>query len=84
MIGAIRTVEAVLGNGKKLPQDVELANRDIARKSLVAASEIEKGECFTERNLTMKRPGIGQSPMEFWGRIGGRAQRAYSLDELID
>jgi N-acetylneuraminate synthase len=84
MIDAVRTVEVALGSGKKSPQDVELANRDIARKSLVATSDIEKGECFTEKNLTIKRPGTGRSPMEFWDYIGSCAQRHYSLDELID
>ena len=84
MVDAIRTVELALGNGEKLPQNVELANREIARKSLVAATEIEQGEYFTEKNLTIKRPGIGRSPMDLWRCIGGQAQRSYSVDDLID
>ena len=84
MVDAIRTVETALGTGEKLPQNVELGNRQIARKSLVAARDIEQGEYFTDKNLTIKRPGIGRSPMDLWNCIGSQAQRSYSFDDLID
>ena len=84
MVCAIRHIEAALGNGVKRPMMSELANRDVARRSLVAACAIAEGEVFTEENLTVKRPGTGVSPMLWDEYIGRVAQRAYQRDDLID
>lgn len=83
MVTAIRTVEQVMGDGLKKPMPSELDNCGIARKSLVAAREINKGEVLTEENLTIKRPGTGRSPMDYWDILGQESQRNYSLDEVI-
>lgn len=83
MIDAIRTVEIAMGTGEKQPQPSELGNMAIARKSLVAATAIHKGEIFTEQNLTVKRPGNGISPMKFWEWMGKTAHRDYEADEII-
>ena len=54
------------------------------RKSIVAKRQIEKGEIFSEDNITTKRPGNGISPM-FWDRVMGiEAKRKYEEDELIE
>ena len=47
--------------GYTLPS--ELQNKAAARKSVVAAREIKKGEILAEENITAKRPGTGISPM---------------------
>ena len=84
MVSAIRNVEAALGDGVKVPSVSEQKNIAIARKSIVAKCRIEKGEIFTEENLTAKRPGIGISPMKWNDIIGTIAQRSYNEDELIE
>jgi N,N'-diacetyllegionaminate synthase len=38
---------------------------------------------FSERNLTVKRPGDGISPMEWFYILGQRASRDYCIDEKI-
>ena len=83
MVQGIRQIEQALGFPLKKPSESELKNRMIARKSLVAARKIEKGDIFTEVNLTVKRPGNGISPMEFWDWMGTVAQRNYQEDEVI-
>ena len=83
MVDAIRVVEQALGDGIKGPRPSELKNVDIARKSLVVAAPIKKGEPFSDQNLTVKRPGNGASPMEYWELIGSVAERDYEVDELI-
>lgn len=83
MVKAIRNIEKALGNGIKKPSPSELKNKPIARKSIVAARNIRKGEPFTEENLTIKRPGIGTSPMRWDELIGKRAHRNYRKDDLI-
>ena len=83
MVHAIRNVEKVLGSGIKKPSHSELKNKPIARKSLVAARSIVKGEVFTQENLTVKRPGTGISPMRWDEVIGQQASKDYQQDELI-
>lgn len=53
------------------------------RKSIVAARPIEKGEQFTEENITAKRPGNGISPMKWDEIIGQNATKKYEVDDLI-
>ena len=62
MIKVIRNVEKSLGDGIKKPLKCELENIKVARKSIVASTKIKKGEIFTEKNITTKRPGNGISP----------------------
>ena len=81
---AIRNIEIAMGDGVKRVVPSELANRSVARKSIVAAVGIRKGEAFSESNLTTKRPGSGLSPM-LWDSVLGRiASRDFATDELIE
>ena len=84
MVQGIRQVSAALGDGRKRPSAAEWGNRDIARRSLVAAKAVQKGELWSLDNLCCKRPGTGISPMRFWDFIGQPARRAYSADELLE
>ena len=84
MVCRIREVEQAVGDGIKRPTASELKNRDVARKSLVAARAIEAGEVFTEENLTCKRPGTGGSPFRYWQILGRIAPRSYAQDEALD
>ena len=83
MVRAIRDVERARGDGIKRPTDSELSNIRGASKSLVAARPIQKGEVFSEENLTVKRPGTGVSPLLWDDYIGRTALRNYQTDELI-
>ncbi|PQV52507.1 N-acetylneuraminate synthase [Paraburkholderia sp. BL21I4N1] len=83
MVRAIRRVGVALGDGRKRPTASELPNRQIARKSLVAARPIAKGETFTAQNLSVRRPGNGISPARWDSVIGQPAARDYAQDELI-
>ena len=84
MVRAIRNIEKALGDGIKRPSPSELKNKPIARKSLVAATAILRGEQFSEANLSVKRPGTGISPMR-WDEVLSRiAPRDFTTDELIE
>ncbi|HBB91098.1 MAG: N-acetylneuraminate synthase [Bacteroidetes bacterium GWF2_49_14] len=83
MVRSIRNIEIALGNGKKIPSAGERKNMAAARKSIVAAGTIYKGELFTEENLTVKRPGTGICPLRWDQIIGTFALRDYRKDELI-
>ncbi len=84
MIAGIRNIERALGDGRKVPAAQELGNRDVARRSLVAARAIRKGEVFVADSLACKRPGHGVSPMVYWDVLGQRAPRDFAPDELIE
>lgn len=84
MVRAIRNIELALGDGVKRMTESEALNRPVARKSLVASCPIRAGEIFSNRNVAVKRPGTGLSPMR-WDEVMGRvALRDYSEDELIE
>jgi N,N'-diacetyllegionaminate synthase len=84
MVSAIRNIELAFGDGIKKVSASEKANIAIARKSIVAANPIKKGEVFTENNLTVKRPGTGISPMCWEKVIGKIAPRDFMEDDLIE
>lgn len=84
MIDSIRNIEMAMGDGVKTPQESELANRAVARKSIVASRDIKRGEMLTEYNVTTKRPGSGISPMLWNDIIGTAAIRDFNSDELIE
>ena len=83
MVSSIRNIERGLGNGIKVPTSQELEMRTVARKSLVANKKIEKGEIFTQENLTVKRPGNGVSPMSINEVIGTKALYSFEENDLI-
>ena len=83
MVEGIRKVTVALGNGVKKVSSSEGKNIQIARTSIVAAKKIKKGEKFTSKNLTIKRPGNGISPMKLFKVIGKIAKRRFLDDELI-
>lgn len=84
MVDAIRNIEQALGDGQKHVSASEERNMAIARKSIVAAKDIKRGELLTEENLTTKRPGSGISPMRWEEVIGTKAIRDFKEDELIE
>lgn len=83
MVSAIRNIEKALGSGHKQVSESERRNIAVARKSIVAARDIKKGEILTEENLAVKRPGTGISPMRWNDVLGTIAIRDFKEEELI-
>jgi len=83
MVTSIRNIELALGSSLKKPSQSETPNIEVARKSIVAKTNIKAGEFLTENNLTVKRAGKGISPMRWDEIIGTIAQKDYKEDELI-
>ncbi len=84
MVTAIRNVEKALGRGLKRPSKSELKNICAVRKSIVAATNIKKGEFFSDRNVTVKRPAGGISPMKWDAVIGKVSKKYFKKDEMIE
>ncbi|QLB16746.1 N-acetylneuraminate synthase [Mannheimia varigena] len=79
----IRAVEKSLGSSEKLVTNSEAKNKIVARKSIIAARPIKKGEIFTVENITTKRPGNGISPMFWYEVLGKAAEQDFEEDQLI-
>lgn len=83
MVASIRRVQVALGDGIKRPANSEKDTAQVARKSLVASSDIPVGAVITSSMITIKRPGTGLVPALKNQVIGRRAKVAISRDELL-
>ena len=83
MISAIRNIEIALGSSIKKPTESEISNIQIARKSIVTKTKIKKGDTLNDKNLSIKRPGSGISPMRWDNIVGTKAKKNYNEDELL-
>ena len=83
MVKNLREVENALGRAMKFVTSSEQPNRKFARKSIVAKINIAKGDIFSEKNLTTKRPATGLSPMYWKKIIGKKSKKSFKADDLI-
>jgi sialic acid synthase SpsE len=85
MVAGIREIEAALGNGRlEGPSEAEAAEMyTLARRSVVAATEIPSGTVITREMLTTKRPGYGVKPKDIDVLVGRAARVDIELDDVI-
>ena len=83
MVASIRNIEKALGSSEKKPSPSESSNIKVVRKSIIANQNIKKGDLLTDKNIAVKRPGGGISPMQWDEIIGAAASKDYNADELI-
>jgi len=83
MVVGIRRIEKSLGSKIKKPSGIELRNRVVVRKSIVAAKDIKKNELFLAENITVKRPAGGIGPERWDEVIGKNAKKDFRKDEMI-
>ena len=84
MVKSIRNISQALGSVEKAPTPSETKNIPIARKSIVAAKQISKGQVISENDLAVKRPANGLNPMLWPKVVGSKAVRDFSADEPLD
>ena len=83
MVSSIRNIEKALGSSEKKPSPSESSNIKVVRKSIITNQNIKKGDLLTDKNIAVKRPGGGISPMQWDEVIGTTASKDYNADELI-
>jgi N-acetylneuraminate synthase len=83
LVCGVRAVERALGTGIKQPGAAEVANRAVARKSLLAARDLPAGHILTRDDIVVKRPGDGLSPMLLWDRVGTVTTRTTPEGEAL-
>ena len=84
MVFSIRKIEKCLGTGMKTVSFSERCNKNIVRKSIFTLAKINKGDVFSDQNLTTKRPGNGISPMLINKLIGKKSKHNYKKDKKIN
>ena len=82
-IKLIRNTSLLLGASKKTPTISEKKNMKLVKKSIVANQDIKKGEIFSEKNLSCKRPALGISPYRWKSVLGKKAKKDYKVDDFI-
>jgi len=83
-VKSIREAHIMLGNGIITPTQQELKMREIARRSIVALSDIDPGETLSSANVGLRRPGTGLAP-EFLPIVQKRSSNKFiSKGETID
>ena len=75
MVRGIRRISLMLGDGVKTPRPQEQDAARVARRSIVAATDIPAGAVLEEAMLACRRPATGIAPRE-WDRVVGRTARA--------
>ncbi len=83
MVESIRKVELAMGSRIKKPTKSELKNLVAVRKSIKARKNIKKGDPLNMKNLCVKRPGDGISPMKWDSVVGKRAKQNFKKDDNI-
>ena len=74
LVKGCNAIKLALGNSKRILKK-ELPILNFARESIVTKEKISKGEKFTEKNLTTKRPNTGEIPAkEFYKIIGKKSK----------
>ena len=85
MVGGIRDAEAALGHGRlEGPSDEEAGEMyRLARRSIIAATDIPAGTVITREHLTVKRPGFGIAPKHIDVVVGRTARVDIEFDDII-
>lgn len=83
LVSSIRNIEKAMGSGKKTPYLSEKKIAMVARKSIVALTDIKKGQIITADNIGLKRPGTGLSPKYYFNIVGAKATRDIKSDTLL-
>lgn len=79
----IRVSDILLGNSIVRPTKAEQEMRLIARRSVVALSNISAGETLSDRNVGLRRPGGGLPPVFVQNVIGLSAARDIQKGEKL-
>lgn len=83
MVSKIRDTIIALGSSRKFLSIYEKKNIKIARKSIVALKKIRKGDIFTYKNITTKRPAFGISASRWNSILGKKAKKNFTIEEYI-
>lgn len=85
LVSGIREVEAARGEqlAERALSQGELINRENLAKSLVAARDLSAGTVISERDIAVKSPGQGLSPLKMPALLGRKLTRTMAADDYF-
>ena len=83
LIRDIRHTEQALGSPEKHLSAMEMLNRHVLRKSLVATRDLPSGTVITRDMVKVKGPGKGLSPQRIDELLGARLERDVKTEEYF-
>jgi N,N'-diacetyllegionaminate synthase len=83
MVQGIRRIAAMRGDGVKAPWPQEEDAARVARRSIVATSDIPAGAVLREDLLACRRPATGIAPREWDAVIGRRTRAAIAAGSVL-
>lgn len=84
LVEGIRCIEKAIGTGEKVPSNEEKKISKVVLKRIVCTQTINKGDIFTEENITVLRNDKGL-PSSMWDYIiGSKAKKDYTIGEAIE
>lgn len=85
LVQDIRMIELALGDGRKRPRPSEGEVALVARKSLVAARAIQRGQTIKSEDVGARRTGgTGLSPALALHLVGRKSRREIAVGEVLD
>jgi sialic acid synthase SpsE len=82
-VASLRGVEVALGSAVKACQPIEAGNRDVVRRSIVAARKIAAGTTIEAADLECRRPASGRTAFEFWDVVGTVAEEDVAVGGYV-
>ena len=83
LVAGIKTIEAALGAAEKHVTGPEAEVRSVARRSLVAARDLDPTQHIGIDDLIALRPGDGLPPTDVWDRVGRPPSRSYRAGDTF-
>ena len=82
-VDAIRNAYIMLGTQMLVPTPEEKKMRVLARRSVIAITDINEGDVLNESNIGLRRPGNGIPPMHFDEILGKKAKSGIKKGNLL-
>ena len=82
-VDSIRTATTMLGSEEVKPTEKEEKTKILARRSVVALSDIKPGESFNQNNIGLRRPGNGLSAIMIEEIFGKKSTKKISKGDLL-
>jgi len=83
LVRSVRNVGQALGTGVKERQPLEEEVAKVVRRSVVALSDLKKGDVLVTESITLKRPGTGIPPKELNAVLGKTLKQDVSSGTLL-
>ena len=82
-VDSIRTAATMLGSEEVKATEKEEKTKILARRSIVALSDIKRGESFNQNNIGLRRPGNGLPAIMIEEIFGKKSAKKISKGDLL-